>query len=66
VKDLVAVLVYNLSFWDEFRVNNSRITLPFDCAVAVSSFLAMIVISRWPIVASIADHTENTMFCLLL
>jgi hypothetical protein len=33
--------------------------------VVVSASLVMMVISRWPIVASFVDHTENTMFHLL-
>jgi hypothetical protein len=32
----------------------------------VSSFLAMMAISRRLIVAAVADHAENTMFRLLL
>jgi hypothetical protein len=75
MKDLlVVVLVYSRSYWDEFHVNNSdelknssSITLPFDLSpVAISSFLVKMAISRWPIVASLADHTENTMFHRLL
>jgi hypothetical protein len=67
---LIAMLVYSHSFWDEFHVYDSRwvkktvralpclLTYP----VVVSSFLAMLALSRWPTVASVADHTENTMF----
>jgi hypothetical protein len=36
------------------------------CPIAVSSFLTLMAISRWPIVISVADRTENTMFRLLL
>jgi hypothetical protein len=32
------------------------------CPVVVSSFLAMMTISRWPIFASAADGTENATF----
>jgi hypothetical protein len=35
------------------------------CPVSIYSFLVMMAISRWLIVASVADHTENTMFRLL-
>jgi hypothetical protein len=29
------------------------------CPITVSSFLAMIGISRWPIITSVADHTKT-------
>jgi hypothetical protein len=36
------------------------------CPVAVSSSLALMAISRWPIVIPFANRTGNTMFRLLL
>jgi hypothetical protein len=70
VKDpLVAVLIYSRSFWDEFHVSQKTVkALPclLTSPVAVSYFLAMMAISRWSIVLSVADRTEDTMFRLLL
>ena len=46
--------------------NNSSIILPFTCPVKVFSFEAIMAMSRWLIDASVVNHSENTMFCLLL
>jgi hypothetical protein len=35
------------------------------CAVIVSSFLTMMAISRWLIVAAVADQTENSVLSLV-
>jgi hypothetical protein len=48
--------------WKTVQALPCRLT----CPVTVSSFLVMMAISRWPILTSVEDHTENTMFCLLL
>jgi hypothetical protein len=62
---LVAVLVYSRSICDEFQVSQKTVQAllcPLTCPVAVSSFLAMMAISRWPILASVVDHKGNTTF----
>jgi hypothetical protein len=38
--------------------------MPSTSPVAVSSLLALMAISRWPVVTPVANHTEDTMFCL--
>jgi hypothetical protein len=59
---LVAVLVYSRSICDEFLVSQKTVEALFcllSCPVIVSSFLAMMAISRWPILASVVDHKDN-------
>jgi hypothetical protein len=36
------------------------------CPVAISSFLVMMAIFRWLIVASVADHTENSILSTVM
>jgi hypothetical protein len=54
------------SFWDEYlQISWTTVqALPClsTCHITVSSSLAIMVISRWPVV----DHTKSTMFLLLL
>jgi hypothetical protein len=45
--------------------NSSSIALPFDLSCCGFFFLAMMAISRWPIVSSVVDHTENAFYHLL-
>jgi hypothetical protein len=51
----------NNSSWVQKQVNNFLIS-----AVAGSFLMAMVAISRWPILASVGDRTGNTRFRRLL
>jgi hypothetical protein len=64
---LVVLLVYSRSSWDEFHANNFRQVekmLKHYLAFWPVLFLGM-TISRWPIVTSVVDCTENTKFHIL-
>jgi hypothetical protein len=50
--------------------DESKIVQALPClltwTIIISSFMVMMAISSWLIIASVADHRENAMFCLLL